>query len=101
MSRNQPIAGLVLWPAIGWFLDTYTDSDVPYWDAFPTAFSLIGQWLLGRKYVENWPTWIAVNVVSVALFAYKGYYLTVLLYTIFIVLSVVGWKAWRQQVSHP
>ena len=102
-SQRLPLigAGLVLWPAIGWFLDTYTDSDVPYWDAFPTAFSLIGQWLLGRKYVENWPTWIVVNIVSVALFAYKGYYLTVLLYAIFIVLSVVGWKAWRQQVRHP
>lgn len=102
-SQRLPVlgAGFVLWPAIGWFLDTYTDTDVPYWDAFPTAFSLIGQWLLGRKYVENWPMWIAVNVVSVALFAYKGYYLTVLLYAIFIVLSVVGWKAWRQQVSQP
>jgi nicotinamide mononucleotide transporter len=94
-------AGLVLWPAIGWFLDTYTDTDVPYWDAFPTAFSLIGQWLLARKYVENWPTWIVVNVVSVALFAYKGLYLTVLLYAIFVVLSVVGWRAWRAQVNHP
>ena len=102
-AQRLPVvaAGFVLWPAIGWFLDTNTDTDVPYWDAFPTAFSLVGQWLLGRKYVENWPMWIVVNVVSVALFAYKGYYLTVLLYAIFIVLSVVGWKAWRTQVSHP
>lgn len=94
-------AGLVLWPAIGWFLDHYTDTDVPYWDAFPTAFSLIGQWLLGRKYVENWTTWVVVNTVSVGLFAYKGLYLTVILYAIFIVLSVAGWRAWRSQVSNP
>ena len=84
------------WPATGFFLKTYTDTDVPWWDAFPTAASLIGQWLLGRKYVENWLVWIVVNVVSVALFAYKGLWLTVILYGIFIVMSVYGWRAWRR-----
>ncbi|MBX3619055.1 MAG: nicotinamide riboside transporter PnuC [Rhizobacter sp.] len=84
------------WPATGLFLKTYTDTDVPWWDAFPTAASLIGQWLLGRKYVENWPTWIVVNTVSVGLFAYKGLWLTVLLYAVFIGMSVVGWRSWRR-----
>ncbi len=84
----------VAWPATGWFLAHYTDTDVPWWDAFPTAASVIGQWLLGRKYVENWLAWIVVNVVSVGLFAYKGLWLTVLLYTVFIAMSVVGWRAW-------
>ncbi|MDQ6679529.1 MAG: nicotinamide riboside transporter PnuC [Pseudomonadota bacterium] len=85
----------VAWPGTGLFLKTYTDTDVPWWDAFPTAASVLGQWLLGRKYVENWPTWLVVNVVSVALFAYKGLWLTVLLYAIFIAMSVIGWRAWR------
>jgi nicotinamide mononucleotide transporter len=85
------------WPALGLFLKRFTDTDVPWWDAFPTAASLVGQWLLGRKYVENWPTWIVVNVVSVGLFAYKGLWLTVLLYTVFIGLSVLGWRAWLRK----
>ncbi|MGY4828453.1 nicotinamide riboside transporter PnuC [Sphaerotilaceae bacterium SBD11-9] len=84
------------WPGIGLFLKHYTDTDVPWWDAFPTAASLVGQWLLGRKYVENWPTWVAVNTVSVGLFAYKGLWLTTVLYTIFIAMSFVGWRAWRR-----
>jgi nicotinamide mononucleotide transporter len=87
---------LLAWPLAGWFLKRYTDTDVPWWDAFPTATSVVGQWLLGRKYIENWPTWIVVNVVSVGLFAYKGLWLTVLLYLIFIALSFVGWRAWRR-----
>jgi nicotinamide mononucleotide transporter len=37
-----------------------------------------------------------VNVVSVGLFAYKALWLTVALYAVFIVLSVVGWRAWRK-----
>ena len=89
----------VAWPASGWFLTRYTDSDVPWWDAFPTAGSLVGQWLLGRQYVENWPVWIVVNAVSVGLFAYKGLWLTTLLYGVFIVLSVFGWRAWRRRLA--
>ena len=86
----------VAWPATGAFLKHFTDTDVPWWDAFPTAASVVGQWLLGRKYVENWPTWIAVNVVGVALFAYKGLWLTVILYAVFTALSVLGWRAWAR-----
>jgi nicotinamide mononucleotide transporter len=86
---------LLTWPALGAALDRFTDSDVPYWDAFPTTLSLTGQWLLGRKYIDNWPTWIVVNVASVALFAYKQLWLTALLYALFVLLSVAGWRAWR------
>ncbi len=93
------LAGALLWPVTGLFLRTYTDTDVPWWDAFPTAISLLGQYLLGRKYIENWAAWIVVNIVSVALFVHKGLWLTVVLYTVFIVLSVVGWRAWQRRLS--
>lgn len=88
----------LLWPVTGLFLKTFTDTDVPWWDAFPTAVSLVGQFLLGRKYIENWAVWIVVNVVSVGLFAYKGLWLTVGLYGVFIALSVVGWRAWKARL---
>jgi nicotinamide mononucleotide transporter len=100
LGANGRIAALlalaVAWPAVALFLRRFTDTDVPWWDAFPTAASVLGQWLLGRKYVENWPTWIVVNVAATALFAYKGLWLTVVLYAIFIVLSFVGWRAWQR-----
>ena len=89
---------LLAWPALGLFLAHQTDSPVPYFDAFPTVASLTGQWLLARKYQENWAAWIIVNIVSVALFAFKGYWLTVVLYAIFIPLSVMGWRAWAKQL---
>ncbi|KQV92511.1 nicotinamide riboside transporter PnuC [Pelomonas sp. Root1237] len=87
---------LAAWPLLGVFLAKNTDSPLPYWDAFPTVASLLGQWLLARKYEENWPTWIVVNVVSVVLFGLKGYWLTVILYAGFIPMSVFGWRAWRK-----
>lgn len=93
------LAILLAWPALGLFLQHQTDSQVPYWDAFPTVASLLGQWLLGRKYQENWSVWVLVNIVSVALFAYKGYWLTVVLYAVFIPMSVAGWRAWQQHLQ--
>ena len=92
-------ASALLWPATGYFLKTFTDTDVPWWDAFPTAVSLVGQFLLGRKFIENWAVWIVVNAVSVGLFAYKGLWLTVALYTVFIALSVVGWREWSRRLE--
>lgn len=100
LTRAVLIA-LAAWPLVGLFLDRFTDTDVPYWDAFPTTLSLLGQWLLGRKHIENWPIWIVVNTVSVALFAYKGLWLTVGLYAVFIGLSVAGWRAWQRQLALP
>ncbi len=99
-GRTLLLAGvLVAWPLLGGFLRRFTDTDVPWWDALPTAGSVAGQWLLGRKYVENWLVWLAVNVISVGLFAYKGLWLTVALYTLFALLSVLGWRAWADKAA--
>jgi nicotinamide mononucleotide transporter len=87
---------LLAWPALGYLLHRITDSDVPYADALPTAGSLLGQWLLARKRVENWPCWLLVNLVSMGLFAYKQLWLTVWLYGLFALLSVWGWRMWAQ-----
>lgn len=84
------------WPLAALLLARTTDSDVPWLDALPTVASVTGQLLLGRKLLENWAVWLFVNVVSVGLFAVKGLWLTVLLYALFAVLSVVGWRAWRR-----
>lgn len=88
-------ATLLAWPVLGLLLRRYTDSDVPWLDGLSTAGSITGQFLLGRKFLENWAVWLAVNVFSVALFTVKGLWLTVILYAIFAVLSVAGWRAWR------
>ena len=88
------------WPLAAWLLHRYTDSDVPWLDALPTVGSVLGTWLLARKFIENWWTWIAVNAVSVALFGYKHLWLTVILYALFTGLSVAGLQSWRRLQGH-
>ena len=93
------LAWLIIWPLIGLLLDTVTDSDVPYYDAFPTAGSIIGQILLGRKYLENWLVWLVVNLASVALLYYKVLYLSAGLYLVFLVVGYVGLLRWRAKLQ--
>lgn len=104
LDRRQRLMALAFtlaaWPMLGELLGRLTDSDVPYLDALPTVASLTGQVLLGRKAIENWPVWLAVNLFSVGLFALKGLWLTVALYAVFAVLSVVGWRAWLALEGH-
>ncbi len=91
--------GTLLWLTTGAVLLNFTDTDVPWWDAFPTAFSVIGQYLLAHKRLENWAVWIGVNIVAAGLFAWKGLWLTTLLYLAFIVLSAVGWRIWTKHLQ--
>ena len=89
-------ATIAAWPLLALLLMRATDSDVPWLDALPTVGSITGQFLLGRKLVENWAVWLIVNLFSIGLFVHKGLWLTVLLYALFAALSLVGWRAWQR-----
>lgn len=72
-----------------------TDAASPWLDAFTTSGSVLAQVLTARKYREAWLGWIAINGLSVLLFAQQGLWPTALLYAVFAALSVAGWRAWR------
>jgi nicotinamide mononucleotide transporter len=89
-------AWLVGFALIAMFLRTWTNTDVPHIDGFLTAGSLVGQVLLSRKKVENWHVWIAVDVLYVGLYVYKGLMLTAILYAVFVVLAWIGLRTWSK-----
>lgn len=95
-GRTLAVAALWLaaWPLLGLLLANFTDTDVPFFNAFPTVGSFIGQVLLALKFVETWPVWLIVNAVSVALYASKSLWLTAALYVIFGALALAGWRRW-------
>ncbi len=87
-------AWLVGFVLLSTFLDNFTDTDVPHADGFLTAGSLVGQLLLARKKVENWHVWIAVDILYVGLYLYKGLVLTAVLYGVFVLLAIAGLRTW-------
>ena len=95
--KQTAAATLLAWPVLAYFLKSYTDSDVAIWDALVTSLSLLGQYLLAKKKIENWWVWMVVNIITVGLMLLKSLWLTALLYVLFAVLSYIGLKTWRSQ----
>jgi len=84
-----------------WYLDASITSRMkgvsfPYIDAGTTTISLIAQWMITRKVLENWLLWIVVNVVYVPVLLAKGLYPTALLYAVMLVLAIKGYVDWRR-----
>lgn len=87
-------ATAVLWVLLWWILSTWTDSRVPVTDAFTTALSIVAMWMMARKYAEQWLAWMVVDAVCVALYAYKGLIFYPILYAIYTVIAILGYRKW-------
>lgn len=91
------LAGIALVTTTGLtiFLDSVHDS-APFLDALTTVLSLVAQYMLTRKLLENWYVWITVDIVYIGLYASRELYLTAFLYAIFMVMCVTGLVQWRK-----
>ncbi|WP_170172476.1 nicotinamide riboside transporter PnuC [Hymenobacter rigui] len=81
---------------VGYHLQHHTDAALPHWDAFTTAGSLVAQYLLMRKRLENWWLWIVVDIIYVPILWYKHLYPTSALYVLYLGLAVYGYWEWRR-----
>lgn len=85
----------ILWPAF-FFLLSFTPSSVRGWDSFVSATACAGMWLLARRKVNNWLLLNLSNIVAIPLFAYKGYYVTMLLTVFLFIVAIFGYLRWRK-----
>jgi nicotinamide mononucleotide transporter len=92
------IIGVVCAAVLGTLLARFTDAALPYVDSATTSTSLVAQWMMTRKILENWAVWMAVDVVYVGMFIYKHLYLTGALYTVFFVLAAMGYVQWKRSL---
>ena len=93
------IIGIVCAAVLGTLLARFTDAALPYVDSATTSTSLVAQWMMTRKILENWAVWMAVDVVYVGMFIFKHLYLTAGLYTVFFVLAVMGYVQWKRSLA--
>lgn len=90
------VAVLLLTVFLGYLLDKYTPTNVPYEDGFCTAVSLVAQIMLTRKILENWILWIIVDICYVPLLIYKNLNLYAVLYAILVIIAFKGYLDWRK-----
>lgn len=69
---------------------------IPSIDSALTATSLVAQWMMTRKILENWILWIVADIVYVPMYIYKKLYVTSGLYLVFLVLAIMGLVEWQR-----
>ena len=82
--------------SLGTVMDRFTDAALPYWDATTTVLSVIAQYFLAKRYLENWILWIVVDVLAIGIYLAKGLQPTAALYAVFLVLASIGLSQWCQ-----
>ncbi len=89
------IAGTI---GLGGAMVHWTDASLPYPDAFTTVASLVAQFLLARRYVQNWSFWICVDVVAIWVYFTKELNATAVLYIVFLVMASTGLIMWSNRL---
>jgi nicotinamide mononucleotide transporter len=74
----------------------YTTASYPYLDSFCTACSLVAQFFMARKVVENWLIWIFVDIIYVGIYIFKGLHLTAIMYAIYVAIALIGYLDWKK-----
>jgi nicotinamide mononucleotide transporter len=95
----QMAGGVVVAIGYGWLLHRFTNAYAPFLDSFILAFSVLGQFLLMGRRVENWWCWLLVNTIAVPLYAVRGLRLTALLYVVFWVNALVSLRRWNRLIE--
>jgi nicotinamide mononucleotide transporter len=85
--------------ALGYVMATRTDADLPYWDAVTTVLSMVAQYLMARRYLQNWLVWIVVDVLAIGIYWTKGLTPTAALYAVFLALAIAGYFSWRRAMT--
>jgi len=81
---------------VGWGLASWTDDTQPYLDAFTTVPALVAQVLMILVYREHWFIWLAVDVLSVALWLRAGDYCMTAQYAFWCANCLYGLRRWRK-----
>lgn len=90
---------VLIYAGIVYVLIHFTDSTVPYWDALNTSLSIIGMWMLARKWVEQWLVWLMVDAISTGLYIYKEIYFYAVLYFIYTIIAWFGYREWKRKMK--
>jgi len=100
MRQARAFSGIVALAAVNaFFLKRFTQAASPFIDSMVTWSSVFATFLVARKVYENWHWWVVIDGVSLCLYFTRHLYLTMLLYGLYVILSVIGMRQWRRSLS--
>ncbi len=71
-----------------------------YIDIFTSGLFFTAMWYMATKKIENWTLWIIADIISVPLYASRGWGMLALQYLIFTYLAIQGYKAWKAHLNN-
>ncbi len=69
-----------------------------YIDIFTSGLFFTAMWYMALKKLENWTLWIVADLITIPLYAYRGWGMLSLQYIIFTVLAIQAYKAWKKSL---
>lgn len=99
LALTLALIALVVWVLLAMITSRIPGAALPWLDSILVAISLVAQWMMTRKLLENWLLWIAVDVVYIGLFVNRGLPLTAVLYAVFLGLATLGYFQWRTSAA--
>lgn len=90
-------AVVVLVPVLAWVLKIMGETEAPVLDGLTASLSVVGIWMLAKKYYQQWYCWIVADVLYVAMFAHNHMWPSMVLYVVYVVVAVAGCVAWRKR----
>lgn len=85
----------ILWALI--LQELKSDALMPWLDSLTTCISISAIILQSRKKIENWLWWIFVDIIYIPMYISQGFWVTAILYGIFVIMAVYGFRNW---ISH-
>ncbi len=74
------------------------ESDLPYvlriFDATTTVLTILAQIFMLKRYQQQWPLWIVVNILSIFMWIYFGNYLLVGMFVVYLINAIYGYFEW-------
>jgi len=83
----------------GALLGRYSDAALPYLDSFTALGAIVATFMVARKILENWLYWFVIDVVSIGLYLNRELYFTVVLFCVYLVLIVIGYRSWHRSMG--
>ena len=80
----------------GYLISLNSNAVAPYIDSFTTWGAILATFMVAKKVLENWIYWFVIDFVSVFLFLSRELYPTAVLFVIYLVIIVFGYRAWVQ-----
>ncbi len=94
------IMGAFLTYSVGMYLSYYQLSKSPFLDAGVTVFSVMNTWLMAKKVLQNWLYWIVINSAAIVLYVQNGFYATVVMFSLYFILAIIGFISWQKRYRH-